>query len=302
MIVLRWQFSQGALVITCLAGLPIAPLPLWQRAQPLVAIGWLDLEGPLPVTLVFGPKDPKALPLPGPGVGSPLIVVPGSLDPGCGSKFGGPVGGFAAIPGFDKSAFPASGFGIPMVFVVPAIDGFGATIGFVGAVFAVSIGFGVASKFVGPAVGGFPAVKGFAGVVFAVSAGFGAFPAGGGFDGVMSVVGLVFAGPTGFGAPTEFAVPTVVGWFATATDCLGGVAKFVALRTTTVTAPNALVITDLIFATTVAGTGDVAVVVQVPAESLGLLQLDVLWQQPQSAVTLGWSLGFACAPIVPWLV
>jgi hypothetical protein len=208
------------------------------------------------------------------------------------------VGGFAAIRGFDKSAFPPSaGFGIPTAFAVPSVSGFGATIGFAGAVFAVSTGFGAASKFAGPTVVGFPAVRGFAGAV--VSAGFGAFPAVGGFT---PVVGFVLAGPTGFGTPTEFAVPGVVGRFAIATDCLGGVAKFVALRTTAEMAPAALVTTDLIFATTVAGTGDFAVVVQVPADSLGLLHVDVLWQQPQSAVTLGWSLGFARAPIVPWLV
>lgn len=254
----------------------------------------------------FAPKGPKALPLPRPVVGRPVIVVPGTLNPGCGSRFGGPVGGFAAIRGFDKSAFPASaGFGIPTAFAVPAIGWFSATIGFAGAAFAVSIGFGAASKFAGPAVGRFPAVKGVAGAVFAVSAGFGvpiefSFPAVGGFDAVNGLVGFALAGPTGFG---EFAVPAVVGRFSAVTGCcLGGIAKFVALRITAEMAPAALVTTDLTFATTVAGTGDFAVVVQVPAESLGLLHVEVLWQQPQSAVTLGWSLGFARAPIVPWLV
>ena len=65
------------------------------------------------------------------------------------------------------------------------------------------------------------------------------------------------------------------------------------------TVPTALLTTDLAIAK-VAGAGDFAVVVHVPADSFGLLQEDELWQQPQSAVTFGWSFGFVWAPLVPW--
>lgn len=38
---LLWQFSQGAVVAMCVAGLPSAATPLWQLAQPLVIPAWL---------------------------------------------------------------------------------------------------------------------------------------------------------------------------------------------------------------------------------------------------------------------
>lgn len=150
----------------------------------------------------------------------------------------------------------------------------------VGSVLPAPIGFGAPNEFAVPAVGGFNATTGFGGPVFAVSAGLGAptefaGPAAGGADVVTGFVGFVFTGPTGLGAPAELAAPPVVGRFATVTGCFGGTDILVTLRTTAVTALTALLNADLTTAR-VAGTGDFAVVVHVPADCLGLLQVDVL--------------------------
>ena len=208
-IVLRWQFSQGVLVVTCLEGFPIAPRPLWQVAQPLLATGWLNFVVPMPISLEFRPK---CLALPARVVG-PVTASPAVLNPG---KFSGPVGGLAAVAGFA-----------------------------------------------GPVV-------------------------------VVAV---------GFGAVIEVAGSDVAGRFVTAAGCFGGTDVPIALRIAAVTARTVAVNADLTaVATFVPGTGDFAVVVHVPADCLGLLQLVLVWQQPQSAVTLGWSLGFASAPCVPWVL
>lgn len=153
------------------------------------------------------------------------------------------------------------------------------------------IGFGPVNEFAVPAAGEFSATIGFGGPVFDVSTGFGpttevAGPTAGGAEVVAGFAGFVFTGPTGLGAPAELAAPPVVGRFATVTGCFGGTDILVTLRTTAVTALAALLNADLTTAK-VAGTGDFAVVVHVPADCLGLLQVDVLWQQPQSAVTFG---------------
>ena len=74
-------------------------------------------------------------------------------------------------------------------------------------------------------------------------------------------------------------------------------------RKIAVTAPAALATADLTAAATVtAGTGAFAVVVHVPADWREPQLVVLVWQQPQSCVTLGWSLGFACAPFVPWVL
>jgi hypothetical protein len=104
----------------------------------------------------------------------------------------------------------------------------------------------------------------------------------------------------GFGAVIEIAGPDVVDRVATAAGCFGGTDVPIALRITAVTAPAALVTADLTAAKTVApGTGDFAVVVHVPGDWRDPQLVVLVWQQPQSCVTLGWSLGFACAPFVP---
>jgi hypothetical protein len=41
--VLLWHVSQGCVVGTWFAGLPIAAVPLWQLAQPAVTPVWLNL-------------------------------------------------------------------------------------------------------------------------------------------------------------------------------------------------------------------------------------------------------------------
>jgi hypothetical protein len=200
------------------------------------------------MTLAIGPN---ALPLP-PGAicGSPDTPVPGALSPGLSSRLGGPVGGFDKVDGLVGSVLPAPiGFGPANELAVPAAGGFSATIGFDGPVFDVSAGFGAPTEFAGPAAGGTDVVAGF--------------------------VGFVFTGPTGLGAPAVLAAPPVVGRFATVAGCFGGSDILVTLRTTAVTAPTALLNADLTTAR-VAGTGDFAVVVHVPADCLGLLQVDVL--------------------------
>jgi len=42
LVVLVWQVSQAALVGRCVAGLPLAVVPLWQLAQPDVMPVWLN--------------------------------------------------------------------------------------------------------------------------------------------------------------------------------------------------------------------------------------------------------------------
>ena len=48
-VVLLWQVSQAAVVVTCPADLPFAVVPLWHEAQPLVMPVWLNVA---PVNVV----------------------------------------------------------------------------------------------------------------------------------------------------------------------------------------------------------------------------------------------------------
>jgi hypothetical protein len=78
------------------------------------------------------------------------------------------------------------------------------------------------------------------------------------------------------------------------------VAEVVVVVVDLVAVVGAAVVVAVVGAATVA---TVAVVVQPAGELLVEPKLVVLvWQQPQSAVVLGWSPDFPCAPLVPWLV
>ena len=128
--------------------------------------------------------------------------------------------------------------------------------------------------------------------------------------GVPAVIGLVAVVAGGVGGPVlgaAGAVPeratTVVAGAVVATGGRGATVVLAGPRNKTVTAPAALATADLTAAAAVtAGTGTFAVVVHVPAEWRESQLVVLVWQQPQSCVTLGWSLGFARAPLVPWLL
>jgi hypothetical protein len=117
---------------------------------------------------------------------------------------------------------------------------------------------------------------------------------------VVVVVGTVVVVVVGLVPAIKAGLSVFIGRPAGAAGCFGGISVFAALRIIVLTAVAALVITDLTAATT--GTGVFAVVVHVPGDWREPQLVVLVWQQPQSCVTLGWSLGFACAPFVPWVL
>ena len=71
---LLWQVSQAAVVTMCVAGLPLAVVPLWQEAQPVTMPVWTNVA-PANVTVLLWQVSQAAV-VTTCVVGLPLAVVP----------------------------------------------------------------------------------------------------------------------------------------------------------------------------------------------------------------------------------
>jgi hypothetical protein len=117
---------------------------------------------------------------------------------------------------------------------------------------------------------------------------------------VVVVVVVVAADAAAAGAAVVAAVVGAAGDFAAAA---GAAAAGAAVVVAVVGAAADLAAAAGAVAAGVATAAAVAVVEHPDGELRCWPKLVVLvWQQPQSAVVLGWSPGFPCAPFVPWLV
>jgi hypothetical protein len=291
--VLLWQVSQDALVTIWLAGLPSAATPLWQAAQPPMMPACDIFAGPDVAAVMF---DAAVFPAIGPGA---VGLVRGARV----------VAGLPGVPAMVAAAFGAAA-------TAGAVPGAGAVEAGLGAV--VTAVLGITAGVAGVATG-LPCPPATEAAAFGTAA----------TDGATAFTGaLVVVAPGAAVAAETLGVATVVGAAVAAValgvfvSCVLGVAEIAAaafLVAVGAVVGVAVGIAAVVFATVGdgdgvgdgvgvdAGTADGAGVGDAVAAGFAAAallappssKLVVLWQVPQSAVVLGWSLDLARAPWVP---